>query len=90
MSTRKVSLTLPEELLARAEQAVARGEARSVSAYIASSAGSGEARATTAEVIARWRTEHGEPSAEQLAAAEDRARAFFDRIDARLRAHGAA
>ena len=90
MSTRKVSLTLPEELLARAENAVARGEARSVSAYIADAAGSGETRAGTAEVIARWRSIHGEPTAEQLDDAENRARALFDRADRRLRSHGAA
>ncbi|MFC8044827.1 hypothetical protein [Nocardia sp. NPDC057353] len=90
MSTRKVSLTLPEELLARAEKAVATGRARSVSAYIAAAAGSGETRTTVDEVIARWRAEHGEPSAEQRAAAEARARALFDRADTRLRGDGAA
>lgn len=90
MSTRKVSLTLPEELLARAENAVATGQARSVSAYIAAAAGSGETRTTVAEVIDRWRSEHGEPTAEQLEDAQQRARAFFDRTDARLRGSGAA
>ncbi|MGW4370486.1 hypothetical protein ACWEKT_33070 [Nocardia takedensis] len=90
MSTRKVSLTLPEELLARAEKAVATGQARSVSAYIAAAAGSGETRATVTEVIARWRAEHGEPSVEQRAAAQARARALFDRADAGLRGNGAA
>ncbi|WP_067646421.1 hypothetical protein [Nocardia harenae] len=90
MSTRKVSLTLPEELLARAEKAVAAGQARSVSAYIAAAAGSGETRSTVTEVIARWRTEHGEPSATDRADAEARARALFDRADDRLRGPGAA
>jgi Arc/MetJ-type ribon-helix-helix transcriptional regulator len=90
MSTRKVSLTLPEELLARAEKAVAAGDARSVSAYIAAAAGSGETRTTVTEVIARWRTEHGEPGAAERAEAQARARALFDRADTRLRGDGAA
>ncbi|WP_280471843.1 hypothetical protein [Nocardia cyriacigeorgica] len=90
MSTRKVSLTLPEELVVRAENAVKAGQARSVSAYIAAVAGSGEARTTVDEVIARWRGTHGEPTAEELASAEARARALFDRADSRRRGHGAA
>lgn len=90
MSTRKVSLTLPEELLARAERAVAAGQVRSISAYIAAAAGSGEARTTTAEVLARWGAEHGEGSPEERAAAEQRVRALFDRADARQRGIGAA
>ncbi|MGY1871971.1 hypothetical protein [Nocardia gipuzkoensis] len=90
MSTRKVSLTLPEELVVRAENAVKAGQARSVSAYIAAAAGSGETRTTVEEAIARWRAEHGEPSTEQVAAAEARARALFDRADRRLHGHGAA
>jgi hypothetical protein len=78
--------------MARAETAVARGEARSVSAYIDAMAGSGEARTTVAETIAQWRAEYGEPTAEQLAAAQDRAAAFFARTDQRFNtgAHGAA
>lgn len=90
MSTRKVSLTLPEELVVRAENAVKAGQARSVSAYIATAAGSGETRTTVQETITRWRAEHGEPTAEQTAAAEARARALFDRADRRLHGHGAA
>ncbi|WP_280381345.1 hypothetical protein [Nocardia wallacei] len=90
MSTRKITLSLPEELVARAERAVERGQARSVSAYIATVAGSGEARTSVNEVLARWRSEHGEPSPEQQAEAEQRVRALFDRADRRLRQHGAA
>jgi Arc/MetJ-type ribon-helix-helix transcriptional regulator len=90
MSTRKVSLTLPEELLVRAENAVAKGQARSVSAYIATVAGSGETRTTIAETLARWNAEYGEGTPQERADAEQRARAFFDRTDARLRGHGAA
>ena len=90
MSTRKVSLTLPEELLTRAENAVARGEARSVSAYIAAAAGSGEARTSTADVLARWSAEHGAGTPEERAEAERRVRALFARTDARLRGPGAA
>ncbi|MGV9336660.1 hypothetical protein [Nocardia sp. NPDC003726] len=90
MSMRKVSLTLPEELVTRAENAVKAGQARSVSAYIATAAGSGEVRATTAEVLARWSAEHGEGTVEERAAAEQRVRALFARADARLRGSGAA
>lgn len=90
MSTRKVSLTLPEELLTRAENAVARGEARSVSAYIAAAAGSGEARTTAAQVLARWSAEHGAGTPAERADAERRARALFERADARIQANGAA
>ncbi|MFF0529545.1 hypothetical protein ACFYT3_14245 [Nocardia amikacinitolerans] len=90
MSTRKVSLTLPEELVVRAENAVKAGQARSVSAYIATAAGSGEARTTVEQTITRWRAEHGEPTAEQVAAAEARVRTLFDRADRRLHGHGAA
>lgn len=90
MSTRKVSLTLPEELLARAEKAVAAGRARSVSAYIAAAAGSGETRATVTEVIDRWHHEQGEPDLAGRVEAEARVRALFDRADTRLRGHGAA
>ncbi|MGW4125201.1 hypothetical protein [Nocardia sp. NPDC004711] len=90
MATRKVSLTLPEELVAWAKNAVKNGQARSVSVYIAAAAGSGETRTIVKETIARWRAEHGERTAEQVAAAEVRARALFDRADDRLRGHGAA
>ncbi|MGW4365450.1 hypothetical protein ACWEKT_07370 [Nocardia takedensis] len=90
MSTRKVSLTLPEELVVRAENAVRSGTARSVSAYIAAAAGSGEARTTVADVLARWGADHGQGSAEEREAAEHRARALFDRADRRQQANGAA
>ncbi|WP_328435529.1 hypothetical protein [Nocardia puris] len=90
MGTRKVSLSLPEELVVRAEKAVRAGQARSVSAYIAAAAGSGEARTTVDEVIARWRTSAGAPAAAEVAAAEARVRALFNRADERQRGDGAA
>lgn len=90
MSTRKVSLTLPEDLVQRAEQAVKDGRTRSVSAYIAEAAGSGEARTAVSEVIARWDAAHGEPTDAERADAQARTRALFDRADSRLRSHGAA
>jgi Arc/MetJ-type ribon-helix-helix transcriptional regulator len=90
MTTRKITLTLPEELVTRAEKAVERGQARSVSAYIAEVAGSGEARTTIDEVVQRWQNEHGSGTAEERADAERRVRALFERADRRLDAHGAA
>ncbi len=70
MSTRRITLTLPEELLDAAERAVAAGRARSVSAYVAAAAGAGEARLNFVEVVRRWRAEAGEPDREQAAEVE--------------------
>ncbi len=44
MTTRRISLTLPEDLLAAAKRAVAAGQAPSVSAYIADVAEVGATR----------------------------------------------
>ncbi|NUS45483.1 MAG: hypothetical protein HOQ24_17550 [Mycobacteriaceae bacterium] len=65
MSTRRITLTLPEELVASAEQAVREGRARSVSAYVASAAGAGEARMSFAEVMSEWQASAGDPTPEQ-------------------------
>ncbi|MFD0364993.1 hypothetical protein ACFQZZ_26445 [Nocardia sp. GCM10030253] len=51
MTTRRITLTLPEELVATAEYAVAAGHASSVSAYIADAAEVGRARAPFAEMM---------------------------------------
>jgi Arc/MetJ-type ribon-helix-helix transcriptional regulator len=53
MTTRRISLTLPEGLVAAAERAVAAGHARSVSAYIADAVETGTARAFFAEPAVR-------------------------------------
>jgi Arc/MetJ-type ribon-helix-helix transcriptional regulator len=82
MSTRRITLTLPEELLAAAEAAVADGRARSVSAHIATLAGAGEARMTFAEVTQRWRDE-AVANDDELAAADEWAQRFLARNDAR-------
>lgn len=82
MSTRRITLTLPEELVASAETAVADGRARSVSAHIAALAGAGEARMTFAEVVQRWRDEAGAGD-DELAAADEWAQRFVARNDAR-------
>lgn len=83
MSTRRITLTLPEALIEAAESAVAAGRARSVSAYVASVAGAGEARLTLAEVMDRWAADAGERTPDELRAADDWARRFMTRHDAR-------
>ncbi|MEV0766501.1 hypothetical protein [Nocardia sp. NPDC050435] len=93
MSTRKVSLSLPADLLDRAEAAVEAGQARSVSAYITAAAGCGEHRTTISAMLERWGAEHGTGTAAERTAAEARVREHFARADARLaqrRAPGAA
>ena len=83
MTTRKITLTLPEELITAAEAAVRAGRARSVSAYVAAAAGAGEARLSLAEVMDRWRGT-AEPTADQTTAAEQWAAGLAERADTRL------
>lgn len=80
-------MTLPEDLLAAAETAVAAGRARSISAYIAAVAGAGEARMNLSEVLAEWNADATTGDDEKVAA--DRwAQEFLARNDAR-RSHRA-
>lgn len=51
MTTRRITLTLPEELVVTAEHAVAAGHASSVSAYIADAAEVGRAHAPFADLM---------------------------------------
>jgi Arc/MetJ-type ribon-helix-helix transcriptional regulator len=65
--TRQISITLPESLIEKIKAAVARGEARSVSSYIAS-------RLTPGMIMdalfAEWDADRGTPTAEDTAWAE--------------------
>jgi Arc/MetJ-type ribon-helix-helix transcriptional regulator len=83
MTTRKITLTLPGELVEAAEAAVASGRARSVSAYVAAAAGAGEARMTLAEVMDRWQSDAGPVDDERAGEAEQWASEFMARNDAR-------
>ncbi len=89
MTTRKITLSLPEELVLAAEQAVKAGRARSVSAYVAARAGAGEARMNLAEVMDRWNAAAGPVAADETAAAEQWAQQFMARNDARAQQRGA-
>jgi Arc/MetJ-type ribon-helix-helix transcriptional regulator len=86
MTMRKITLTLPEALIEAAEAAVAAGRARSVSAYVAAAAGTGEARLSLAEVMHRWQTEAGEASTAQVRQAEEWVAALTTRSDERYAA----
>jgi Arc/MetJ-type ribon-helix-helix transcriptional regulator len=88
MTTRKITLSLPEELISAAENAVKTGRARSVSAFVAARAGAGEARLNLAEVMDRWNAAAGPVDAEQAAAAEQWAQQFMERNDARAQQRG--
>jgi Arc/MetJ-type ribon-helix-helix transcriptional regulator len=83
MTTRKITLTLPESLIEAAEAAVAAGRARSVSAYVAAAAGAGEARLTLAEVMQRWQAETEDANPEQVRQAEEWVTALTARNDQR-------
>ncbi|HVJ15586.1 MAG TPA: hypothetical protein VM686_09095 [Polyangiaceae bacterium] len=62
MTAAKIAITLPPEQLAKAQQAVRRGRARSVSAYI-SQALAAQDRADTLQVlVGELVREHGEPT----------------------------
>lgn len=88
MTTRKITVSLPEELVVAAEAAVAAGRARSVSAYLAERAGAAEFRARSIQdVLAAWEARHGAPGDDQATAAQEWAAAFMARNDARWYAH---
>ena len=58
MSTR-ITVSLPDELVAAATAAVAAGQAASVSAYVAIALREKSARESVADVLADWRAEAG-------------------------------
>ncbi|HEY0639069.1 MAG TPA: hypothetical protein VGD67_15570 [Pseudonocardiaceae bacterium] len=59
--TRQISITLPEELIETIKSAVERGEARSVSSYIASRL---EPGMIMDALFAEWDADRGRPAAE--------------------------
>ncbi|UFN46421.1 hypothetical protein [Nocardioides okcheonensis] len=65
MSTR-ITVSLPDELVASATAAVSAGEAASVSAYVASALREKSERESVADVLADWRA-----SAEPLSAEDE-------------------
>lgn len=67
MTKMKIAITLPEEQVAAARQAVAEGRARSVSAYIAESLTRRDADEELSDTIAEIYAEHGQPTAAERA-----------------------
>ena len=53
----RITVSLPDDLVASAAAAVAAGRASSVSAYVASAMREKAERESVAEVLAEWRTE---------------------------------
>ncbi len=66
MSTR-ITVSLPDELVAAATAAVAAGRAASVSAYVANALREKADRESVADVLADWRADAGPLSAEDEA-----------------------
>lgn len=65
MTREKIAITLPEEQVAAARQAVAEGRAASVSAYISQALARRSAEEDMAEVIAEIYAESGGPPTEE-------------------------
>jgi Arc/MetJ-type ribon-helix-helix transcriptional regulator len=55
----RITVSLPDDLVASAAAAVAAGRATSVSAYVATAMREKAARESVAEVLAEWRAEAG-------------------------------
>ena len=67
MTRQKIAITLPEEQVAAARQAVAEGRASSVSAYISQALARRTAKEEMAEMIAEIYAQAGEPTEEDRA-----------------------
>ncbi|PUA82445.1 toxin-antitoxin system antitoxin subunit [Nocardioides currus] len=65
--TTRITVSLPEELVAAAHAAVAAGSATSVSAYVASALSEKAGRETLAGLLAEWVEELGPPTADEEA-----------------------
>lgn len=72
--TRQISITLPEDLIATIKSAVGRGEARSVSSYIADRLAPGIAMDA---LFAEWDADRGAPPAQDVAWADDQLNRAF-------------
>lgn len=83
--TIKTTISLPDDVYAQAERAVAEGRASSVSAYFANVARRDTARASLEELIASWDVEDRASKKESAAARAEvdlawkRGKAFFSR-----------
>ena len=67
----RITVSLPDDVVAAAQTAVANGEAASVSAYVASALKEKASRESVSSVLAAWRSELGEPSPEEDAWARE-------------------
>ena len=67
----RITVSLPDDLVASAVAAVAAGRATSVSAYVASAMREKAERESVAEVLAEWRTEVGALTAADEAWVQD-------------------
>jgi hypothetical protein len=85
--TRQISITLPEDLIEAIKSAVAHGEARSVSSYIASRLAPGIA---IDALFAEWDQDRGAPTAQTRAWAETELDRAFGEQKSHQGAHGAA
>lgn len=70
MSTQKVAVTIPADLLRQAQAAVAAGRARSLSAYISQAVAQYQREQTLTDFLAAWAAESGEPGADDYTWAE--------------------
>lgn len=69
--TTKITVSLPDELVEDARRAVKRGDAASVSAYVAAAMRSVRPKLPAKEVFDAWWAESGPPSVEDYAWAEE-------------------
>lgn len=76
--TTKIAISLPDEQVAAAKQAVKDGRAPSVSALISQALDHRLAEYTMADVVAAFIAEDGEPSAEDVAWAKEALRTTWD------------
>ncbi|MCY7402481.1 MAG: hypothetical protein LH477_16275 [Nocardioides sp.] len=67
----RITVSLPEDLVANARAAVAAGRAASVSAYVAGALRDTSERESLRDVLAEWRVELGPPTDEEEAWVQD-------------------
>lgn len=67
----RITVSLPEDLVAAAHAAVADGRAASVSAYVAGALRETSERESLGDVLAEWRLELGPPTDEEEAWVQD-------------------
>jgi Arc/MetJ-type ribon-helix-helix transcriptional regulator len=74
--TKKIAISLPDEILKKARMAIRQGKAPNVSNYIARLIEEASANETFEEMIAAWIRESGASEAEIRAAEDESQRAF--------------